>query len=201
MKKIILVGAGGHAKSCLDIIKSTKKYRILGFIDNDKSKTIDKYKVIGGDNYLKNIKNKKNINIAITIGQIKNYKKRNELFLKIKRLGFKIPKIVSRHALISDKSSILTGTMIFHGVIINYGVKVGENSIINTSALIEHDTKIGSNTHIATKATINGGVKIGSNTFIGSGSVIKEGVEIRDNCIIGMGSIIKKDVKNNSLIK
>ena len=34
MKKIILIGAGGHAKSCLDIVKSVKKFNILGFIDN-----------------------------------------------------------------------------------------------------------------------------------------------------------------------
>ena len=36
MKKLILVGAGGHAKSCLEVIELTKKFKILGFIDNSK---------------------------------------------------------------------------------------------------------------------------------------------------------------------
>jgi len=35
MKKIIIIGAGGHAKSCADVIKSKKEFSILGFIDNN----------------------------------------------------------------------------------------------------------------------------------------------------------------------
>ena len=75
MKKIILIGAGGHAKSCLDIVKSVKKFNILGFIDNVQKGYFEKYKILGGDDYLDNIKDKKKINLALTLGQIKNYKK------------------------------------------------------------------------------------------------------------------------------
>ena len=28
MKKILIIGAGGHAKSCIDIIESSTKYKI-----------------------------------------------------------------------------------------------------------------------------------------------------------------------------
>ena len=31
-KKIILIGAGGHAESCIDVIKKNKKYQIVGLI-------------------------------------------------------------------------------------------------------------------------------------------------------------------------
>ena len=37
MKKIILVGAGGHALSCIDVIEAEKKYKIIGLIDNKKN--------------------------------------------------------------------------------------------------------------------------------------------------------------------
>ncbi|MEG0379082.1 MAG: serine acetyltransferase, partial [Eubacterium sp.] len=33
MKKLILVGAGGHTKSIIDSIQSAKKYEIIGIID------------------------------------------------------------------------------------------------------------------------------------------------------------------------
>ena len=36
MKKLIMVGAGGHAKSCLEVIELTEKFKILGFVDNSK---------------------------------------------------------------------------------------------------------------------------------------------------------------------
>ena len=36
-KKIILIGAGGHAKSCLDVLNSLSKYyKIAGFVDKKK---------------------------------------------------------------------------------------------------------------------------------------------------------------------
>ena len=42
-KKILIVGAGGHAKSVIDVIESTKKYQIIGLIDNDRKKKIKKF--------------------------------------------------------------------------------------------------------------------------------------------------------------
>ena len=34
MKKIIILGDGGHAKSCCDVIELEKKYKIIGLITN-----------------------------------------------------------------------------------------------------------------------------------------------------------------------
>ena len=36
MKKIILIGAGGHYKSCIDVIEE-EKFEIIGIIDNLKN--------------------------------------------------------------------------------------------------------------------------------------------------------------------
>ena len=38
MIKIILVGAGGHAKSCIDVIETVKNFKIVGLIDNNLNK-------------------------------------------------------------------------------------------------------------------------------------------------------------------
>jgi hypothetical protein len=52
MKKIVLIGAGGHAKSCIDVIESEKKFKVVGFV-NSKIVNIFNYKTIGGDQDLK----------------------------------------------------------------------------------------------------------------------------------------------------
>ena len=36
MKDIILIGAGGHCESCIEIIEKEKKFKILGLVDNKK---------------------------------------------------------------------------------------------------------------------------------------------------------------------
>ena len=43
MKKIILIGAGGHAKSCIDIITDLKKYKISYLLEKKKSKHFTEY--------------------------------------------------------------------------------------------------------------------------------------------------------------
>ena len=35
-KNIILIGAGGHATSCIDVIETTNKFKIIGLIDKKK---------------------------------------------------------------------------------------------------------------------------------------------------------------------
>ena len=40
--KLALIGAGGHAVSCIDVIEKTNKYKIVGLVDN-KSKKLIKY--------------------------------------------------------------------------------------------------------------------------------------------------------------
>ena len=54
-KKLILVGAGGHCNSCIDVVEQENKYRIVGLIDK-KKKFKSKYKVIGTDKDLKRVK-------------------------------------------------------------------------------------------------------------------------------------------------
>jgi sugar O-acyltransferase (sialic acid O-acetyltransferase NeuD family) len=198
MKKIILVGGGGHCKSCIDVIENENKYKIIAIIDKNK-KFLLNYRVFK-ESYL----NKKVIinNYAfVTIGHIKNYKVRVKLFDRLKVLGFRIPSIISPLAYISKHSVIGQGTIIMHGAIVNAGAVIGNNCIINTNSLIEHDVVIGDHTHISTEAVINGGVNIGNKVFIGSRSVTKDNISIGDCSIVGAGLYIKKDLKKNSFKK
>jgi sugar O-acyltransferase (sialic acid O-acetyltransferase NeuD family) len=197
MKKIILIGGGGHCKSCIDVIENENKYKIIGIID--KKKKILDYKVFP-ENYLNKTLIKNNY-AFVTVGQIKNYKLRVKLFNKLKDLGFKIPSIISPSAYISKHAVIGQGTIVMHGVVVNAGAIIGNNCIINTNSLIEHDVVIGDHTHISTEATINGGVVIGDKVFIGSRSIIKDNINIGDCSIVGASLYIKRNLEKNSFKK
>ena len=57
-KKIILIGSGGHAKSCIDVIEKEGNFIIAGLIGNfsELNKKILNYKVIGTDEDLKKLR-------------------------------------------------------------------------------------------------------------------------------------------------
>ncbi len=197
MNNIILVGAGGHAKSCIDVIEKNKRFKIVGLIDKNKKllkKNILGYPIIGQDKDLKKF-SKKYKYAFICIGQIKNSKPRENYFSKLKFYGFKIPKIISPLAYVSEHSKIGEGTIIMHNAFVNSSTNIGFNCIINSKAHIEHDVSIGDHTHISTGAFVNGGVKIGSSVFLGSKSVIKNSIIIENKVVVGMGKHVKKNLK------
>jgi len=199
MKKIILIGAGGHCNSCIDVIELEKKYKIVGLVDKKVKIKNQKYKILENDRNLKMLLSKSKF-AHITLGQINNSKKREELFYNLKKIGYKFPSIISPLAYVSPQAKIGEGTIVMHGAIINRGAEIGKNSIINSKALVEHDAIVGNNCHLATRSTLNGGVFLGSNSFIGSHTVLKQNIKVGKNCFVNANLFVNKNIKNNSKI-
>ena len=192
-KKLVIIGAGGHAKSVIDIIEELGSWKIIGLIgrENEKQKQVSGYRVIGTDKDLQLIR--KVCNYAfIGIGQIKNCGPRVSVAKELEKLHFKMPAIKAKSAYISKRAIIGKGTLVGHGTIINSGALIGENTIINSGAIIEHDSKIGDYTHISTGTIVNGGAIVEKMSFIGSNSMVREGVTVPECSIIRAGSIVMK---------
>lgn len=180
MIKLILIGGGGHCRSCIDVIEATNNYRIIGILDPvmKKGEKLLGYEVLGDDSLISKYCGN-DVEFLITIGQIATHEIRENIFRDVKSSSGKFATIVSPRAYISSHSSVGEGTIVMHDALINVGVTVKENCIINTKALIEHDCKIESHCHVSTAAVINGGCTISEGTFFGSNSVSKQGVSTK----------------------
>ena len=198
MNKIILIGAGGHARSCIDIIELSGKFRIVGLVERDNAVIQENlgYPIIGSDKDLQILRQKYEYAI-VTVGQIKSPATRIRIFQQLQKLEFKLPVIQSPRAYVSKHSKIGNGTIISHDVIVNANAKIGENCIINNRALIEHDAVVCDHCHIATGAIINGVVKVCSESFVGSGVITKQSITIGSKSFIRAGLTIKHDFKSN----
>ncbi len=196
-KKLLLIGGGGHCKSCIDVIEAEGKYKVEGIIDSgDKIGTqLLNYRVINTDDSIENYINEGYF-FLITIGQIKSYKRRKEIYQMLESKSANIATVISPSASVSNYSSIGQGSIIMHGVQINAGAIVGNNVIINTNSLIEHDAVIGNHVHISTHAIVNGAARVEENCFIGSNAVLVQEVIVGKNIIIGAGSVIISDILN-----
>ncbi|QAA31669.1 acetyltransferase [Clostridium manihotivorum] len=200
MKDIVLVGGGGHCKVIIDIIESRKEYNVIGIVDNNQNlKDVLSVPVLGNDNILEELYDKGISNAFVCIGALGNIDIRNKVYNKLKKIGFKIPKLIHKNSYISSNVSIGEGTCVMAGVIINPDSQIGENCIINTGAIIEHDCIVSDNVHVSPGVKVGGGVKISYNTHIGIGSTIIQGVTIGNNVIIGAGSVVVNDFSDNIL--
>lgn len=199
--EILLVGAGGHSKSCVATIESTQDYAVRGFVGlvEEVGTTILGYPVLGCDDDLRKLLTP-GATALVAVGQVKTARHRMRLFHTIREIGTNLPIVVASNAAVSRHSQVGYGTIVMQGAIINAGVRVGENGIINSNALVEHDCVVGDHCHISTGVLVNGGVRIGDRSFIGSGAVIHEGVEIGNDVVIGAGAVVRKNVRMGSTL-
>ena len=199
---LLLLGAGGHARSCIEAIESAG-LTIHGLIDGADlvGQQVLGYLILGTDDDLPNLL-ENNAAALVTVGQIHSPDVRIRLYRRLAELGAVMPVIVARSATVSRHANIGAGTIVMHGAIINAAGSVGHNVIVNSHALVEHDAIIGDHCHISTGAIVNGAARIGEGSFIGSGVVIGHGVTIGARCIIGAGHTVLKDcVKNTVMTK
>ena len=196
---MILIGAGGHTRSCIDVIEQQGQYQIAGLIGMPEEVHTQHlgYAVIGTENDLPELA--KTYQYAlITVGQIQVAEHRIRLYQQAIQLGFQLPIIIAPTAHVSRHATFGEGCIVMHGAVVNAGARVGDNCIINTHTLIEHDATVEDHCHISTGAILNGDVNIGSGSFIGSGSIIKEGVAIGKGCLVGMGLTVRHKLGDNS---
>jgi sugar O-acyltransferase (sialic acid O-acetyltransferase NeuD family) len=191
MQELILLGAGGHCASVIDVIESTNMYRIIGILDNNKERgtQVLGYEVLGDDEQLHKFGHYSNVGYVVSIGQIKSPTARINIATLLEKLP--CPVIVSPHAYVSPHAAIGRGSIVMHHACVNANVRIGDFNIINTKANIEHDVTVGSYCHISTGAIINGNCKIEDGSFIGSNATIKQGLVVQQNSIVGAGIFLK----------
>jgi sugar O-acyltransferase (sialic acid O-acetyltransferase NeuD family) len=191
-QSLILIGAGGHARACIDVIEQHNQFQIAGLVGmaHELSTSHFGYSVIAMDNDLPALS--RTYRYAVMgVGHITSPDNRIRLYQLAIELGFQFPVIISPTAYVSPHAILGEGTIVMHGAIVNAGAKIGINCIINSQALIEHDATVSDHCHISTGAILNGSVCVGAGSFVGSGSVVKEGVEIGQRSIVGMGRFIR----------
>jgi acetyltransferase EpsM len=188
---ISIIGAGGHSKVIIDIIREIGNYNIVGIYDDNKMGYFSGIKIIGKISEINNTTDY----FIIGIGNDKIRKKISEEYKQLKWATLIHPKTI-----ISKTATIKDGTVICAGAIIQTEVEVGKHCIINTNCSIDHESIIGDYCSICPSSTICGQVKLGESSFIGANSTIIQTIEIGKESIIGAGTVVIRNIPNNSKV-
>lgn len=188
LKKLYLIGGGGHCVSSIDVILQTGEYSIEGIFDLKENigKQVLGYPIVDEDKNLSKYVKPEHY-FLITLGQIKSSTLRKNLFLQLKELNANIATIISPLAYVSPSASVGEGTLVCHQALINAEGRVGVNGIINTKSLIEHSSIIGDHCHLSTACVVNGDCHIGNDVFIGSNAVLEHGANVKDGTVLSAG--------------
>ena len=190
-RQILLVGGGGHCRSCIDVIERLGTFRIAGIVERNAETACGDvlgYPVVGSDDELSALRERADAAL-VTVGQIHDCIPRLTLFRRLRDQGFALPVIVSPYAVVSPHSRLGAGTVVMHGAVVNAGAVVGENCILNTKALVEHDARIGAHCHISTGAIVNGNASVGDRSFVGSHATVVNDVDVEAGAFVRAGRV------------
>ena len=191
MKKIYLIGGGGHCLSVIDVIEAQKKYEIKGIFDQSipTGGLIHGYPALGDDQIARKYIQSEH-SFILTVGQIVKSEMRRTLFALYSSWGAEWATIISPLAYVSPRASVGSGTVVMHGSIVNAGAQIGQNCILNTNSLVEHGAKIGNHCHVSTGSIVNGDATLGDGVFLGSNGTIVQARTIDQNQFIQAGTFV-----------
>lgn len=190
--RLVIFGAGGHAKVVIDAVHAGGKYKIAALVDPYKhGQTFCGYRVI---------EEQKDLlpgNFVVAVG---DNLLRKKIFTEL--IGLHWSPVVVSHptAITASDVSIGEGTVVFAGAVINAAAVIGKNCIINTGAIVDHDCRIGDHTHIAPAVALAGCVGIGEGSFIGLGARVIPDITIGHWSMAGAGAVIVRDVGHNTKV-
>lgn len=192
--KIVVYGAGGHAKVILDILEREERYQIVGLLDDDpqlQEREFFGYSVLGSGGILEEMRDSGVQGAIVAVGDNET---RGRLAVRVQMAGLKLITALHPAATISRRVDIGVGSAVMAGVVINADSTIGNNAIVNTSATVDHDCFVGECVHLSPGVHVAGGVRIGHHAHLGIGSVVLPGLSIGHHTTIGAGSVVNRDL-------
>lgn len=192
-EKIVVFGAGGHAKVVIDTLEREGKYTIAFLADADPSRfgsSVLGYPVRKEEDGFA----APSEGIAWAFVAIGSNTTRRRIAGAAVRMGLALATTIHPSAIVAPTARIGAGTLVMPGAIINADARIGANVIVNSGAIVEHDCVIGEDVHIAPNATLCGGVAVGAGTLVGAGATLLPCVGVGAGVSIGAGSTVLADL-------
>ncbi len=198
MERVLILGAGGHAKVVADILLQ-QGVSVLGFLDDNRERwnsTMLGLPVLGGiDRYCDHHPG----GLLLGIGE---NSVRQTL---VNRLGEAASTLwvnaIHPRSTIAPSVALGRGIVVAAGVVVNPDTIIGDHVILNSSATVDHDCAVGDYSHLAPGVHLAGGVRIEEGTLLGIGSVVTPYCSVGRWSVVGAGAVVVRDIPSQVVAK
>jgi UDP-perosamine 4-acetyltransferase len=192
----LIIGAGGHGKVVLDILRVGGVHRVVGFLDADPSlagTTVGGVPVLGAANLLPKLRQQTR-GLRGAIVAIGDNAVRRSYAARLLEHGYELINAIHPAAVVSPSARLGRGVVVAAGAILCAEATVADSVIVNTAATVDHECIVGEAVHLCPAATLAGRVRIGAGAFIGMGARIIQCRTVGAGAIVGAGAVVISDV-------
>ncbi len=195
MKRILILGAGGHGQVVADILLAMQAagedVQPIGYLDENRALLGQRLMGLPVQGAIGDLARLPHDALVVAIG---DNRRRAEVFTALRTQGETFA--IARHptAIVGREVTIGLGAMICAGAIVNPGSQIGANVILNTACSVDHHNLIGDHAHVAPGAHLAGRVRVGEGCFICAGATVIPDIEIGAWSVVGAGACVTKSV-------
>ncbi|VEN73012.1 conserved hypothetical protein [Candidatus Desulfarcum epimagneticum] len=200
--KIIIIGAGAHAKYIIDILEEMNCFEIIGCCASDPSPSgeVCGYPFLGDFKTLSELFQTGVRLAAIGIGGWTDNHLREKIFNMAKDMGFKLVNPIHPRAIVASNARIGEGSSIGAGAVVNTEASIGKNVIIGADALIGHETEIHDHVLVSGSVKVGAQLVVKKRALLAFGATIVSRVNIGREALVGAGSVVIKDVADRTRV-
>jgi UDP-perosamine 4-acetyltransferase len=200
MRDVVVLGAAGHAKVCIEVLRAAGLYRPYACLAPDSTlPAILGVPVIRGPDTegLLRVRGEGVSSAFVALGA---NRVRDDVGAIVERAGFALIRAVDPWARLSPSAHIGVGVLLMPGAIVNADAVLGDLSIVNSGAVIEHDCRLGRACHVGPGAVLAGNVALGDRSFVGAGAVVRPSIRIGADVMVGAGAVVVGDVADDTIV-
>lgn len=192
MKRLAIIGAGGHGKVLFDVAERMGQWKAIVFFDDRLAvgqlvlgaTVVGRLSDVGDampsdDDWI----------VAIGANDL-----RLSLISELRKTLGDPAILVHPYASVSRYARLGPATAVMAGAVINPGAVTGHGCILNTGSTVDHDCLLGDGVHICPGVHLGGDVHVGAGSWIGIGASVRHGVRIGREVTVGAGAAVVSDL-------
>lgn len=196
-ERIIILGAGGHARVIADIVIRQRR-PLIGFMDDRVRGPVNGFPCLGPISDLDAVVSslgEGHVSLVVGIGDNHTrYRVVERVSPIVVKHQMTFTTVIDPSAIISAHAQLGPGTVVMPNAVVNSGARVGSHTIINTAATVDHDCIIEDFVHLSPGVHLAGNVTVQCGAHLGIGAVAIPGVRIGSWTVVGAGSVVVREI-------
>lgn len=199
MDRIVIVGAGGHGRECIDIARRAHRHDVLLEVVDDDPGAAARLAPLGVE-YLGTTAAfgqlvdgiRRGVVVAMGLPSV-----RRSVVQRVREVAAATcteAALVDPAAVVSEHFSAGPGLVVFPHAFVSTNVEFGQHCHLNVGAAVSHDCVLGEFVTLSPGVMLNGAVTVGNDVFFGTRAVVLPGLTIGDGAVIGAGAVVTTDV-------
>lgn len=184
--RLVIVGAGGHGRSVLELVRLLDAHNPLGFLDDALAQgtTIMGLPILGPTSMLEHLREHGTTTVHVAIG---HNPMREALCARARAAGLGLTTLIHPRACVAPSAVLGDGSAVMALAVVGTEARLGEGVIVNVGAVVDHHASVGHHGHLGANATMAGGTSIGARAWLQAGSAIGYRVHLDDDVILPPG--------------